>query len=258
MKMKVMVIGSGWKMNNTMRESVNLVRQLKERLRGFTAFPVFVLPPFTALDAVGRELRGSNLQFGAQNMHSETSGAFTGEIAAPMLVELGCKYVELNHPERRVFFNESNQAVNLKLRTAFRFGLQPVLCIGEEKQDYEQNSAFFLKQQLAELLQAIDGADVTKILFAYEPHWAIGQSEAAGADYIERMHRVIRRLIQEPYGVEIASKAVIMYGGSVNPDNYRVIAVQENVNGLFIGRCGLDAEIFSDIILSVADLLGNC
>jgi triosephosphate isomerase len=255
--MKAMVIGSGWKMNNTTRGAVNLVRELKERLRGFTAFPVFVLPPFTALDAVGRELEGSNIQFGAQNMHSEISGALTGEVSAPMLVELGCRYIELNHPERRTFFNESNQAVNLKLHTAFRFDLQPVLCIGEEKEGNEQKSTLFLKRQLTELLQAIDGANVAKILFAYEPHWAIGQPEAAGADYIERMHRSIRNIIQEMYGTEIASRAVIMYGGSVNPGNYRPIAVQANVNGLFIGRCGLDAGVFSDIIISVAGLPGN-
>ena len=253
-----MIIGSGWKMNNTRQEAVSLVRRLKESLRDFSAFPVFVLPPFTALDAVSRELRGGNIQFGAQNMSWETGGAFTGEISAPMLVELGCKYVELNHQERRAFFNETDQSVNLKLHTAFRFGLRPILCIGEEKLEDEQESRSFLKDQLVGLLREISADNVKRILFAYEPRWAIGQTEAAGADYVERMHQTIKAVIGEMYGADEAAQAMVLYGGSVNPHNYQAIAAQLNVNGLFIGRCGLDADIFSEIILSVAKLVCDC
>ncbi len=253
--MKPMVIGSGWKMNATVHDAVNLVRQLKEKLSGFSTFPVFVLPPFTALDAVSRELKGSNIRYGAQNMSWETGGAFTGEISAPMLVELGCRYVELNHQERRALFNETDRSANMKLHTAFRFGLQPVLCIGEEERGDEAGSALFLKQQLVELLRGIGEEDAVNILFAYEPRWAIGQAEAADAGYVERMHRVIRGIIGELYGSDAASRALVLYGGSVNLQNYQSIAVQPDVNGLFIGRCGLDADVYSEIILAVADLI---
>ena len=126
--MKRFIIGSGWKMNNTVAASVSLLDELENELGGFAAFPLYVLPPFTALDAVGKRLgKGKQIRFGAQNMHWEASGAYTGEISAPMLKELGCEYVELNHQERRAYFNETNETTNKKVLTALKFDLKPIL-----------------------------------------------------------------------------------------------------------------------------------
>lgn len=253
--MKQFIIGSGWKMNNTIAEGLTLLTELQKRLGEFADFPLYVLPAFTALDAVGKQLKGSHLQFGAQNMHWETAGAYTGEISAPMLRELGVTYVELNHHERRTYFGETNATTNQKLHTAFRYGLTPILCIGEEERLDEEQTKGLFAQQLSELLADIPAEAAGKILYAYEPRWAIGKAAAAPPAYINGVHKLIRNILQELYGQAIAGKAYIIYGGSVNRENFQAIAREQEVNGLFIGRAGLDAAEFSEIILTTAHIL---
>jgi len=255
--MKRFIIGSGWKMNNTVKECLALINELENYLGGFNALPLFVLPPFTALESVGRRLIGRYIKFGAQNMHWEVSGAYTGEISAPMLVELGCTYVELNHQERRAHFNENNKTTNNKLHTGLKFGLQPILCLGEEEKVGAEKARDFLDRQLREMLAGVGGKDVGRILFAYEPRWAIGQTEAASPAYIENLHGVIREILADIYGAQVAEQAWIIYGGSVDRHNAVEIAVRPNVDGLFIGRAGLKPDCFADIILSVARALGR-
>lgn len=254
--MKKFIIGSGWKMNNTIKDSLALLNDLQIKLFNFNDFPLYVLPPFTALAAVGEQLKDSHIQFGAQNMHWATEGAYTGEIAAPMLKELGCVYVELNHHERRTLFGETNETTNKKLHTALKHGLAPILCIGEEEELSRTKAAErLLAAQLTELLQGIEAKDANKILYAYEPRWAIGKSAAASPDYINWVHGLFRKVLANLYSLELAKSSYILYGGSVNLENAVAIAKEEEVNGLFIGRAGLNAASFAEIILTVADML---
>ncbi|EIW19427.1 MULTISPECIES: triose-phosphate isomerase [Pelosinus] len=251
--MKRFIIGSGWKMNNTIAESITLLDNLEKNLDQFDYFPLFVLPSFTALHAVSERLAGNTrIIFGAQNMHWEEYGAFTGEISAPMLRELGCTYVELNHQERRAYFNENNEITNLKILTALKFGLKPILCLGEETILSEREVHIFLQEQMAEMLKDVSHGDVTKIIFAYEPRWAIGKALAAPATHIKMVHGIIREVLSENYGAIAAQETYVIYGGSVDKSNAIEIATQDGVDGLFIGRSGLQVEIFSEIIKSVA------
>ncbi|PKM83078.1 MAG: triose-phosphate isomerase [Firmicutes bacterium HGW-Firmicutes-14] len=253
--MKHFIIGSGWKMNNTVKESLALLDSLEWFLGDFKGFPLFVLPPFTALDAVGKRLNRSFIKFGAQNMHWDTSGAYTGEISAPMLVELGCTYVEMNHHERRSCFSENDKTVNRKIHTALQYGLKPILCVGEQEKAEGAEFKRLLEEQYSILLEGIDDQGVSDIIFAYEPRWAIGQKDAAPADYIQSAHKMMREILGDMYDRETGKKSWIAYGGSVNQDNAVEIAVQPDVNGLFIGRAGLEGRGFAKIILDVSDAL---
>ncbi len=256
--MKRFMIGSGWKMNNTVTESLMLLDSLEENLAQFDDFSLFVLPPFTALHAVGQRLRKSTrIDFGAQNMHWEEAGAYTGEISAPMLQELGCTYVELNHQERRAYFKESNQTTNLKILTALRFGLKPIVCLGEEEILPEGEVYRFLKVQMDEMLRNVNSKDLANIIFAYEPRWAIGTALAAPASHVRKVHGMIRDVLGEGYGTVAAKESYIIYGGSVDKSNAGEIAIQDGVDGLFIGRAGLKATTFSNIIMDVASVLIN-
>jgi len=251
---KPFLIGSGWKMNNTIAESLTLLKALKIELVN-CHIPLFVLPPFTALQAVNELLTDDWIKFGAQNMHWETSGAYTGEIAAPMLKELGCTYVELNHQERRAYFAETNQTVNLKVHTALKFGLKPILCFGEEEVLNAQQLRIFLAEQIAELVANIAAPSIHNILFAYEPRWAIGKAQAAPAGHVKMVHGIVRNILTEVYGQQTGRNTLIIYGGSVDQSNAVEIAAQEGVNGLFIGRSGLQAKTFAAIIKTVANAL---
>lgn len=256
--MKQFIIGSGWKMNNTVAQSLNLLESLRKNLDGFDAFPIYVLPPFTALYAVGRLLGQDGLiRFGAQNMHWEEAGAFTGEIAAPMLKEVGCTYVEINHQERRAYFAETNDTANRKIRTALKHGLKPILCLGEEELLDDEGVRGFLRTQVAELLSGVGPAEVADIIFAYEPRWAIGKADAAPASHVQKVHGIIRGVLEERCGAGIAARTFIIYGGSVDNNNAVEIAVQPDVNGLFIGRAGLDAVGFAAIIKKVGQAVGG-
>jgi triosephosphate isomerase (TIM) len=254
--MKRFIIGSGWKMNNNMGESLNLLRDLIKTLDGFDDFPLFVLPPFTSLNAVKMLLgQEKQIQFGAQNMHWEETGAFTGEIAAPMLVELGCTYVEINHQERRTYFNETNQTANRKVISALKHGLKPILCLGEEEIMDDVGVRDFLRQQVEELLDSIRPEDIGTIVLAYELRWAIGMTEAAPASHVQKVHGIIREVLGEVYGPVVAKETYIIYGGSVDRSNAVEIAIQPEVDGLFIGRAGLNAETFCAIIQDVTQTL---
>ncbi len=254
--MKRFMIGSGWKMNNTVAASLALLDELRQELAGFNAFPLFVLPPFTALSAVGAWLdQAPWVRFGAQNMHWQESGAFTGEISAAMLQELGCTYVELNHQERRAYFNETNRTTNLKIHTALKYGLKPILCLGEEEVLSGAATLRFLQKQLGEMLDRVLQPDVSKIIFAYEPRWAIGKAEAAPASHVQTVHGIIRDVLAAEYGPTVAGQTDIIYGGSVDRGNAVEIAAQEGVDGLFIGRAGLNAATFAAIINDVAQAL---
>ena len=251
--MKKFIVGSGWKMYKTNEECVELASRIKTKLGNFSDFPIVIFPPFVALDSVHRTLTDRCVvKIGAQNMHWEDEGPYTGEISARMLTQVGCRYVEINHQERRKSFHETNHTSHLKLQTALRYGLIPFLCIGEETAGTAEETIRYLDRSLRELLDGVDPKDVRKIVFAYEPRWAIGQEKSADLGHIESSHRAIRRILKDRYGERIAEESMIVYGGGIRIQNSDSITVLPDVNGLFTTGCGLDADLYSRVILNAA------
>jgi triosephosphate isomerase len=243
------MIAANWKMHKTVPEAVALAQRLRD------AFPepgdrdIVIAPPFTALGSVSAVLKGSPVRLSAQNMHWEAQGAYTGEISSAMLVDAGCEFVILGHSERRTLFGETGGMVNRKVRAAIRAGLKPILCIGETLEQRQSGATFaVLEEQIKEGLNNIDSGDIRRVTFAYEPVWAIGTGETATPDQAQETHRYIRERLTSLYGEDIASGAVIMYGGSVNPGNVGSLMEQPDINGALVGGASLEFESFAGII----------
>lgn len=254
--MRRLVAGTGWKMNNGIAESIRYAEELRARIASIdtAAIDIYVLPPFTSLVTAAQAFAGSPVAVGGQNMHWESSGSWTGEISAPMLVEAGCRYVELAHSERLYHFGETYGLVRRKVDQAMNAGLLPIVCLGETAQEKRDGRA---DEVLAEqVLTAIDGqpdARIPEIILAYEPRWAIGASEAASPDYVAERHWALRATLRRHCGEGIAERTRIIYGGSVTPENGRDILAIPDVDGLFVGRAAWKAEGFARIVELVAD-----
>ena len=242
-------IAGNWKMNKTVAESIDLVKQLKASLSGIEGVEVAVAPPFTALYAVRKELEGSPIRLAAQNLFWEEKGAFTGEIAPPMLKEVGCDYVILGHSERRQFFGETDETVNRKVRAALSQGLKVIFCIGETLKEREEGKTFaVIERQVPGGLKDIHKEEMRSIVVAYEPVWAIGTGKTATPEQAEEVHRFIRKKLAELYSTEIAEGVRIQYGGSVTPENVKGLMRQENIDGALVGGASLKPETFSKIV----------
>jgi len=242
-------IAGNWKMNKTAEEGAGLVREMVQELADTDSADVAVVPPFTALAAVAAELRGSHIELGAQNMHAEASGAFTGEISAGMLLAAGCKYVILGHSERRGLFGETDETVNRKLKAALEAGLLAIVCVGETLEAREAGrteEVVFgqVKQSLADL----DSKDMLKVTVAYEPIWAIGTGKTATPEQAQEVHAGIRNLLGETFGKACAETVRIQYGGSVKPGNAKAILAQDDVDGALVGGASLKAADFAAIV----------
>lgn len=246
--MRSKFIAGNWKMNKTVAEAVALAAAVK---KGFSPKPgvmAAVCPPFTALDAVGKALAGSPLALGAQNMHWEKDGAFTGEVSTAMLVELGCSYVILGHSERRTLFGETDATVNRKTRVALAAGLKPIVCVGEtldQRQSGKTNDVI-TEQVLGSLAE--QGPSLDKIVIAYEPVWAIGTGLTASPAQAQEVHALIRKLLARLGGAEAAQRVLIQYGGSMKPDNAKELLSQPDIDGGLIGGAALKADSFLAII----------
>ncbi len=252
--MKKPFIAGNWKMYKTPSEAVSLVQTIKAGVSHKTDCDIVVCPPFTALASVTKLLEDSSLDLGAQNMHYDAEGAFTGEISPLMLKDLGCRYVILGHSERRQFFKEDDELINKKVRTAVKYSLVPILCIGETLAEREARQFFeVVKRQFEEGLKGLTGEEVSKLVIAYEPVWAIGTGQTATPEQAEQMHSYIRRLLNEKYGNEIASRVPLLYGGSVKPDNIASLMRKPNVDGALVGGASLKAETFSQIIMNATE-----
>ncbi len=240
-------VGTGWKMNKTLAEAEAYADALRQ---AFAAAPptvnVFVVPPFTVLRQVKQRLAGAPVLVGAQNMHWDDTGAWTGEISAPMLTDCGADLVELGHSERRTHFNETDAAVGGKVAAARRHGLIALVCIGETRDEREAGAADeVLARQTRAALAHVPGANPAEVVFAYEPVWAIGSGgEPATPDYAEARHRAIKAAAAET----MAATPQVLYGGSVNADNCAGFAAQPSIDGLFIGRAAWDVAGLIDII----------
>lgn len=241
--MRIPIIAGNWKMNKTIEEAIKLVREIKNNLRDDVETVVCV--PFTSLYEVKKEIAGTSLKLGAQNMHWEDSGAFTGEISPIMLKEIGVDYVIIGHSERRQYFGETDETVNKKIKSAIKHNITPIVCVGETLEQRENNiEKEIVKSQVLKAFSGIEGIDMEKIVIAYEPVWAIGTGKTASKEDANDMISFIRNIIMEEYGKEIADRVRIQYGGSVNSGNITEIMNQSDIDGALVGGASLKPEEF--------------
>jgi len=245
---RVMVAGN-WKMNKTPTESMAFARQLLEKISKFSSsVDVVVCPTYVSIAPVQDVLAGTSIKVGAQNMWPEVKGAFTGEISPTMLTDLGLDYVVLGHSERRKYFEESNEFINKKLRTALEHELQPIFCIGEVLEEREQSKTFdVLKKQLNEGLKDISRDEIKDIVIAYEPVWAIGTGKVATTEQAQEAIKFIRDQVRDLYDDEIADNIMILYGGSIKPQNFTGLLAQPDIDGGLVGGASLK-ESFVELV----------
>ena len=244
------IVAGNWKMNLDRAKAKELTAAVAAR-RGEAAKVELVLcPPALYVETVGSALAGvkSNVGLGAQNMHDKASGAFTGEVAPPMLVDLGCHYVILGHSERRTLFGETDAAVNVKTKAALAAGLVPIVCVGETLEEREAGkTAAVVTGQVQGSLAGLSAADLEKVVVAYEPVWAIGTGKVATPEQAQEVHALIRRLLAGLSSPEVAARVRIQYGGSVKPDNAADLARQPDIDGALVGGASLKADDFLGI-----------
>jgi triosephosphate isomerase (TIM) len=210
---------------------------------------IVVAPPFTALDVAAKAARGTSVAIAAQNVHGQKEGAFTGEICAPMIVEVGCTAVIIGHSERRQYYNESDESVHRKTKAALDEGLTPIVCVGEILSEREGNlTEAVLKRQFEGGLGALTPDEFSRILLAYEPVWAIGTGKTATPELAAQAHRYLRELASARFSFEAASALRILYGGSVKPDNIKGLMAQAEIDGALVGGASLDPKSFASIV----------
>jgi triosephosphate isomerase len=242
-------IAGNWKMHNTIQESVGLVKAICAAGADLDNAEVVVIPPFTALSAVREIIKDSTVRLGAQNLCWEEKGAFTGEVSPVMLRDSGCNYVTVGHSERRQFFGETNESVNKKIEAALGNDLIPIMCIGESLEEREQEKTIEkIGSQIEEGLEGISTEQMKNIVVAYEPIWAIGTGLTATPEQAQEVHSFIREKLQENYGIDTSSCAIILYGGSVKPANTFSLMKEKDINGALVGGASLTAESFLEII----------
>ena len=248
--MRKKIIAGNWKMNNDLQGSKKLIVELKNLLKDEKPnCDIIICPPFTSLSEASKLLKGSIIKLGAQNMHFEENGAFTGEVSSSMLKSAGCEYVILGHSERRTIFNESDELINKKIKKALLSGLKPIFCVGELLEERENGSTNdVVKRQVLKGLEGISASDMKNIIIAYEPVWAIGTGKTATPDQAQEVHEFIRDLIEIEYSLEVANDITIQYGGSVKPDNAKELLSQKDIDGALVGGACLKADSFMGII----------
>jgi len=247
MARKLMIAGN-WKLNKTVGEALELVRDLRRLLSQVRDCEIAIAPPYTALYAVGKAIEDSPIDLAAQELFWEDSGAYTGTVSAPMLAEVGCKLVLVGHSERRQFFNETLESSGKRAKAALKAGLRPILCIGETLKEREANRTMeVVAEQLDAGIQGLSIKEVARCVIAYEPVWAIGTGKVATPAQAQEVHAAIReRLRAKDNGV--AESMQILYGGSMKPDNAAELLGQADIDGGLIGGASLTAESFAGIV----------
>ena len=247
--MRKLFVAGNWKMNKTGEDARALVAELLPELQGVTNVDCAVCPPFPYLIALGNMLAGSGVGLGAQNMHWESAGAYTGEVAPKMVAEF-CQYVILGHSERRAYFGESDEMVNKKVKAALAVGLTPIMCVGETLAENEAGqTAAVVSRQVAGGLAGLSAAEVVKVVIAYEPVWAIGTGRAATSEQAQAVHKdVVRKTLIDLFGDEVAQAIRIQYGGSVNAKNAAELFGMPDIDGALVGGASLKAPDFIAIV----------
>ena len=247
--MRIPFIAGNWKMYKTVVEAVVFVKELKSAVKDFDRVEIAVAPPFTSLHAVAEAARNSNIGVAAQDVYWEREGAFTGEISAAMIKEAGAEYAIIGHSERRRLFGESDAIVNRKTMATIAAGLTPIVCIGETLEQRERDETLaVLDRQIKDGLGEMSAAQVSEIVIAYEPVWAIGTGRTATAAQAGEAHAHIRKRLRQWFGGDAADRCHIIYGGSVKPDNIRELIAETDVDGALVGGASLDVRGFADIV----------
>ena len=245
--MRKPIIAGNWKMNKTIAEAVEFVNEVKDKVQNDKVEAV-ICAPFLALKDLKEATKGTNIKIGAQNMHFEESGAFTGEVAPAMLKEIGVDYVVIGHSERREYFNETDETVNKKVLKALEHGIDPILCCGETLEQRENNETKAVcKVQIEKALENVSKEDIAKVVIAYEPIWAIGTGKTATAEDANDVIAYIREVVANLYK-ELANNVRIQYGGSVKPNNVTEIMNQSDIDGALVGGASLLPKDYIDLV----------
>ncbi len=246
--MRRKLIAGNWKMHKNVAEAVALVEELKSAVAGAPA-DALVAPPFTALAAVVGAARGSTVAVAAQNMHFEKEGAFTGEVSAAMLRDIGITHVILGHSERRQYFGETDEGVAKKTKVALASGLTPISCVGETFAEREAGRTMeVVGRELDAILDAVTADEAKRVVLAYEPVWAIGTGKVATPEQAQEVHAFIRSRIASRHGLPLADALRILYGGSVKPDNVKGLMALPDVDGALVGGASLKADSFLRLV----------
>jgi triosephosphate isomerase len=248
-------VAGNWKMNTDSHSSVALAEAVAAGSSGFagSSVDVAVIPPFVYLQAVAKAISSSHISLGSQDIYFEKNGAFTGEISASMLKDIGCTYVLCGHSERRHVIGETDELINKKIASAITGGLLPIFCVGELIEQRKANKTKeVVTQQIEAGLAGLSAEKVSAVTIAYEPVWAIGTGLTATPEQAQEAHSLIRKLLAKMYSEQLAQEIRIQYGGSVKPDNAAELMAQEDVNGLLVGGASLKADDFLAIIQAAA------
>ena len=247
--MRKKLIAANWKMCKTTESTTGFFLDFLPMIKGHTRDEIAVCPPFVCLPAAVESAKGSNVAIGSQNMHWEKEGAYTGETSASMLLDVGCTHVIIGHSERRQYFGETDDTVNLKLKTALDAGLTPIVCVGEVLEEREANlTEDVLRRQCLRAFHAISAKKAEKLVVAYEPVWAIGTGKTATPQMAADAHIIIRGEAAKAFGDEFASALRILYGGSVKPENAKALMSKEEIDGALVGGASLDPKSFTAIV----------
>jgi len=244
------IVAGNWKMNLDRARARELTAAVAARIAEAGSTELVLCPPAAYLETVGSELQAaaSKVALGGQNMHDKASGAFTGEVAPPMLLDLGCQYVILGHSERRTLFGETDAVVNSKTKAALAAGLTPIVCVGETLEEREEGRTdAVVTAQVNGSLAGLSPAEVERVVVAYEPVWAIGTGKVATPQQAQEVHALVRRLLGTLASPAVAAKVRIQYGGSVKPDNVADLAAQPDIDGALVGGASLKADDFLGI-----------
>ena len=243
------LLAGNWKMNMTSTQARELALKLIPLVSAVKDRDIVLGPPFTALSAVADVIKGTNVSLSAQNLHWEDKGAFTGEISAEMLLDLGCRYVIIGHSERRQYFGETDETVNKKVKQALKKGLLPILCVGETLTEREAGKLKdIINRQVTGGLKDISVDDMKKVVIAYEPVWAIGTGKTATPEQANEVHALIRQKVKTLYSTEIAEGLRIQYGGSVTPENVSTLMAMPDIDGALVGGASLKPESFAALV----------
>jgi len=242
-------IAGNWKMFKTVHDTVVYVKEFRRLVKDIEDVEIVIAPPFTAVYAAAEAARNSHIGVAAQNLHWERDGAFTGEIAGPMIKEAGAEYVIIGHSERRTLFGETDQSVNRKIGAGIAAGLVPIVCIGETLAEREAGETLsVLDRQIKSGFDGVTGEQVGALVIAYEPVWAIGTGRTATADQAQEAHAHIRQRLRQWFGAPAADECHVIYGGSVKPDNTKDLIAQPDVDGALVGGASLDIKSFFEIV----------
>jgi len=244
--MRPWMVAGNWKMHNTVKEAVTLALAVKQGSEGVKGGTVVIAPVFTALASVSEAVRGSHVKLAAQNVFYEEKGAYTGEVAPAMLLDVGCEYVIIGHSERRKYFHETDEGVNAKVKKALATGLKPIVCVGETEEEREKGvTEFVVGSQVRKGLYGVES--LKDIVIAYEPVWAIGTGKNATPREAQEVHAFIRSLLKKTYGEEAAA-VLVLYGGSVTKDNIGDLISMDDIDGALVGGASLKSDGFLGII----------